>query len=182
MATEILLKAIAVTAELTATQLSAPAARVMAEDLARYPEAQVLKALTRCRREVRSRLTIADVVSRLDDGRPGAEEAWAMLPKAESETAVWTDEMSRAFGVCLHLIEQDQIAARMAFREAYGKYVQEARDNGAAVKWTVSLGHDAGGREAPLLQAVELGRLSIAHARALIPDLRIPAPILKLIA
>ena len=76
-------EAIAVTAELTGTVLSKVAAQVMAEDLARYPEAQVMGALTRCRRELKGRLTIADVISRLDDGRPGVEEAWAMLPKDE---------------------------------------------------------------------------------------------------
>lgn len=182
MATNELLQAIAVTAELTGTQLSAAAARVMAGDLSHYPEAQVLKALTRCRREVRSRLTIADVVSRLDDGRPGAEEAWAMLPKAESDTAVWTTEMAQAFGVCSSLLDEDPVAARMAFKEAYVKKVQQARDSGHQVMWSVSLGHDASGREAPLLEAVQLGRLTVNHAKALIPDMRIPEPILKLIA
>jgi hypothetical protein len=64
-------EAVAVTLELTGTTLSEVAARMMADDLARYPEQQVMGALTRCRRELKGRLTIADVISRLDDGRPG---------------------------------------------------------------------------------------------------------------
>ena len=91
-----LLKAIAVTAELTGTTQSAAAAEIMAQDLARFPESQVLSALTMCRRELKGRLTIADVIQRLDDGRPGAEEAWAMIPKSEGSTVVWTAEMAHA--------------------------------------------------------------------------------------
>ena len=88
-----LIEAVAVALELTGTVLSEAAVRVMADDLSRYPEYQVLVALTRCRRECKGRMTISDVLSRLDDGRPGVEEAWAMAPKGESDTCVWTDEM-----------------------------------------------------------------------------------------
>ena len=113
--TESLLQAIAVTAELTATQLSQSAARVMAQDLARYPEAQVLEALTRCRRELKGRMTIADVLTRIDDGRPDPEEAWAMLPKDEGSSVVWTEEMAQAFGIAYPLMRSgEMIPARMA--------------------------------------------------------------------
>ena len=79
-----LLQALAVTAELTGTELSEPAARVMANDLAAYPVQQVLGALTRCRRELKGRLTVAAILERLDDGRPGPNEAWAMIPQDEA--------------------------------------------------------------------------------------------------
>src|ERR1043165_278765 len=121
----LLLKAIAVTAELTGTTMSEAAASVMAEDLTRYPENQVLVALTRCRRELRGRLTIADVIQRLDDGRPGPEEAWAMIPQDEAPSVVWTQEMASAFGIALPLMD-DPVAARMAFKEAYAKAVAKA--------------------------------------------------------
>ena len=39
------------------------------------------------------------------DGYPGADEAWAMLPLTEADTAVWTGEMSQAWGIALGLIE-----------------------------------------------------------------------------
>lgn len=167
--TEALIKAIAVTAELTNTQLSAPAARVMADDLARYPEHQVIEALTRCRRELKGRLTIADVLTRIDDGRPGAEEAWAMIPKAESATIVWTDEMAQAFGVCAGLLETDEIAARMAFKESYSDAIRKARDAGKPARWSVTPGTDPHGREASLLAAVKLGRITAEYATRLLP-------------
>lgn len=167
-----LTEALAVTAELTGTDMSKHAARVMAEDLARFPVAQVLGALTRCRRELRGRLTIADVIARIDDGRPGVEEAWAMIPKSEGASVVWTAEMARAFGVAAPLMDSDEVAARMAFKEAYGKAVSEARNAGTPTKWTPSLGHDAWSRESVLMEAVALGRLKAEHAARLLPHLK----------
>jgi len=57
-----ILRAVAVCAELTGTELSEAAARIFAEDLAAYPKSAVLHALERCRREVRGRLVLADVL------------------------------------------------------------------------------------------------------------------------
>jgi hypothetical protein len=167
-----LVEALAVTAELTGTRLSDAAAEVMASDLARFPLPQVLEALTRCRRELKGRLTIAEVVSRIDDGRPGAEEAWAMLPKSEGASVVWTEEMATAFGVAAPLMDSDEIAARMAFKESYGKAVNEARNAGKATKWTPSLGQDAWGRESVLMEAVSRGRLTAEHAARMLPQLK----------
>lgn len=165
-------QAIAVTSELVGTNLSEAAARVMLDDLALYPENQVLGALTRCRRELKGRLTPADVISRLDDGRPGAEEAWALAPKDEATTAVWTREMSEAMGTVRDLINAgDMIAARMTFKECYAKLVQEARDMRRPVEWDASLGWDKAGRAPAIRQAVERGRLSLGEATSLLPDL-----------
>lgn len=169
-ASETLLQAIAVTAELTRTELSKAAARVMAEDLAQYPEPQVIAALARCRRELNRPMAIADVIARLDDGRPGPEEAWAMLPKDEADSVVWTREMAEAFGVANPLIQSgDVIQARMAFVEVYRKLCQQARDARADVRWEPSLGHDQAGREAVLLEAAEKGRLTAQHVAGLLP-------------
>lgn len=165
-----LLKALAVCAETTGTELSEAAVRVMAQDLSAYPHAQVMGALSKCRREVRKGLTLADILSRLDDGRPGPQEAWATVAPAlqnESVTIVWTDEMSSAFGVALD-IEGDKVAARMAFLEAYNSLVQMARDAKRPVIWSVSLGHDRHGRDGPLLDAVAKGRLSLEHVTPLL--------------
>lgn len=169
-ASETLLKAIAVTAELTGTEISKTAARVMADDLSQYPEPQVLSALTKCRRELRGRMSIADVVSRIDDGRPGPDEAWAMIPHDESGSVVWTDEMAESFGIACRLIEcGDTIQARMAFLETYKARCQQSRDLRLPVKWVPSLGHDPAGRESVLLEAAEKGRLSVTHAQSLLP-------------
>jgi hypothetical protein len=177
-ASRALIKALAVTAELTATTLSEAAARVMADDLSAYPEPQVLASLVRCRKELRGRLTIADVIARLDDGRPGAEEAWAMVSKAigdERVTIVWTAEMRDAFGVAEGL-EGDTIAARMAFLERYRTLCQQARDSGQPIEWSASLGHDSASREAILLEAAEKGRLTAQHVAGLLPHRDAPHP------
>lgn len=167
---EDLLKAIAVTAELTQTDMSIDAARVMAGDLSQYDEQQVMKALEKCRKGLRSKLTVEAVLSRIDDGRPGPEEAWAMIPKNEFSSVVWTAEMAEAFGICYRLIEDgDTVQARMAFLEAYKDRVSRARDEGIKVQWTPSLGHDPQSREHVLMEAVEKGRLTAKHVAQLLP-------------
>lgn len=177
-----LLEAIAVTAELTGTELSAAAAKIMASDLGEYPLEQVLGALRKCRQEVKSRLTIADVVTRLDDGRPGVEEAWAMIPRDEQGSVVWTEEMAQAFGVCYEMIDDDPIAARMAFKEAYLRNVSAARSEAIPVKWTPSLGRDASLRAVAIETALAKGRISAAHAVKLLPDLRVSPAIAAMVA
>jgi hypothetical protein len=175
MASAALLEAVAVTAELCGRTFSDGAARVFVADIEGYPEHQLLGALKRCRKEVRGALTVHDVVSRLEDGRPGPEEAWAMLPMNEGATVVWTDEMREAFSVASPLIAAGEIvAARMAFKETYGRLVNAAREAAVVTSWTPSLGHDPRGREQALLQAVEKGRLRLEEARHLCPAL--PAP------
>jgi hypothetical protein len=166
-----LLQAIAVTAELCGTNLSEAAAKLMLSDLSDYDEGAALQALSKCRRELKGRLTLAEIVSRIDDGRPGAEEAWAVLPFDEATSVVWTKEMSAAFWIAHPLIDSgEKIAARMAFKEAYLRMVAEAREHREPVKWTVSLGHDQAGRQPILAAAVEKGRITVNHARTLIPN------------
>lgn len=160
------LEALAVTAELTGTQLSEAAAKVFAQDLVPYPEQQVLGALLRCRREVKGRLVPADVIGRLDDGRPTPDEAWAMIPRDEAATVVWTDEMAHAWGIASQ--SEDRQASRLAFLSAYRRLVQAARDVGAPPKWTPSLGHDPRGRAQALEDAVRLGRIGEDQADALL--------------
>lgn len=171
-----LIQAVAVTAELCGRTFSEPAARVFVQDLSRFPEDAVMKALARCRREVKGVLTIQDVVSRLDDGRPGVEEAWSQMPFDESQSVVWTDEMAEAFGIARGLLDEgDRVAARMAFKEAYTRMVGAARDAGKPVRWTPSLGFDKSGQQAVLAEAVAHGRLGYDHAQELCPQLAPPA-------
>jgi hypothetical protein len=170
-----LLEAVAVTAELCGRVFTEAAARVFVNDLSAYPEDAVIKALARCRKEVRGVLTVQDVVSRIDDGRPGPEEAWAMLPLSESQSAVWTDEMASAWSVSQHLLDNgDKTGARFAFKEAYIKRVDKARDQGKRVNWTPTLGTDPHGRERVLTEAVAAGRLPLEYAQQFVPHLEAP--------
>lgn len=121
----------------------------------------------------------ADVVAQIEgaaaaDGRPGAEEAWALLPKTEAESVVWTEEMSQAFAICADLMHTDRVAARMAFKEAYTRIVAEARSRGAVPVWAASLGHDTELRAVALDLAVRSGRMTPRLAHQHHPAL--PAP------
>ena len=68
--TDAIARAIVVAAEITGTELSPTTLGVMVSDLGAYSEEQVLAAIDRCRRELTHRLTLADIISRIDDGRP----------------------------------------------------------------------------------------------------------------
>lgn len=168
------LKAIAMTAELTGTELSAAALKVMDADLSAYPDADVLRALERCRKELKGRLTVAAVLERVAelDGRPGAEEAWATALSADDDavTVVWTDEITQALAVARPLLDaRDKVAARMAFCQAYERLVREAREARVPCRWWASLGHDARQRAATLSAAVVAGRITQEAVQPLLP-------------
>lgn len=166
------LKAVCVTAELCGRTFTEAAAAVFCADLAAYPEDAVFAALARCRREVKGMLTTQDVISRLDDGRPGVEQAWAMIPAGEDDTIVWTAEMAEAHAACAPLLaEGGRIAARMAFKEVYTKAVTRAVADGVPVQWSASLGWDLEKRKRVLLAAVEAGKLPALAAREECPAL-----------
>jgi hypothetical protein len=170
-ASENLIKAIVATAQVMGTDLSEDAARMMCADLAEYPEPQVMVALQRTRREVKGRISVADVIARIDDGRPGPEEAWSMIPRSEEQTAVWTDEIANAHSAAAPLLALgDEVAARMAFKEAYVRLVTQARAARSPVVWRVSLGWDKAGREPAIARAVDQGRITVDTARRALPS------------
>lgn len=169
-----ILEAISVAAELTNTDLSKAGVLAMEADLQLFPEEDVVRALTRCRRELTGRLTLAAIIERLqeNDGRPNADEAWAAACCAadEGETVVWTTEAAEAFEAARQLIDfGDGVGARMSFRDAYTRIVREARENGTPVKWNASLGWDVDKRRKVLTRAVEQGRLPASFAAGLLP-------------
>lgn len=170
-------EAMAVTYAAMGQELSDAALAVACRDLESYPLPGVLSALSRCRKELR-RMTLADILDRIPGGHPGVEEAWAICSKAlndERITIVLTDEMSQAFGVALNL-QDDPIQARMAFKESYTRLVSLARDERTPIVWRASLGHDANGREGPLLDAIERGRLPAEYVAKLLPHYEQPNP------
>jgi len=171
MASSEFIKALAATAELCGARLTEAAASMLVADLAAYPEADVIAALSRVRRGGKrfSLAAITDEMSEVD-GRPGIEQAWAMIPTDESASVVWTEEMAQAHGVVYELLQQgDKIAARMAFKEAYAKDVADAREAGIPAKWSASFGEDMLGRQRALIEAVSKKRLPADYAVSLLP-------------
>lgn len=120
----------------------------------------------------------ADVIAQIEglvecDGRPGPEEAWAMVLRGqdEAETIVWTQEMAQAWAIAKPVLQAgDEVGARMAFREAYGRLTDEARRLRMPAAWSASLGHDPQRRDVAIAAAVQAGRLPASELPAL------PAP------
>lgn len=158
MASKEILQAVAVTAELTGTQLSEAAARMLINDLAGEDETELLAALTRCRRELKGRLTVGEILSRIPSGHPSPEEAWAMVHHAlgdERETLVVTGPMRTAFFAADSLCD-DKIAARMTFLEVYKREIGAANRK---PQWGVIAGWDLTRRSDVVGQAVIAGKL-----------------------
>ena len=144
-----LIKAIAITVELLGGESMSPAAaRIFAEELSSFPLNQSLKALRKCSREVKGRLTLADVISRIEDGRPGKEEAWAMMPKGDQDSGAVTQEMATAFALCRDdFARGNENSAKATFYAKYIELVQASRDEGTPVNWFPSQGDDSAGHE-----------------------------------
>ena len=170
---EDLIKKIGVTFELCGTSISRMASKVVVGALSSYTEKQVSLALDRCALETAGRLTLSGIISKIDDGYPGVEEAWSLMPKTSSEdiSILWTDEMKSAyFSIGSMLDDNDMTGARMSFKEIYTKLLQTARAEKRLVSWGVSLGHDKSQRLPVMLEAVRTGRITAASAKGLLPE------------
>jgi hypothetical protein len=157
-------------------RMTKQAAAMMVSDLASYSPDVALRALQACRRELTRFPTVADVLGRIRafDGRPGIEEAWSICPKLEADSVVWTDEISQAWAVASSI--EDQVAARMAFKEKYEALLRAARDQGLPVRWWATFGHDRHGRERAIVDALDKGRISLAYAEEKLPGLDFKNP------
>lgn len=167
----VLVETLLLSAEICGSPLSAGAAKLMAQDLAALPLKQVLAALARCRLEVQGALTLPAIVQRIEDGRPDVQSAWDLLPRSESASVVWTNEVVLAWSAALpQLMEGDDAGAQQTFESAYRKALVEARMRGEPVRWIPSLGSDLSGRRKTLLDAVEQHKLSPEHVAPLLPE------------
>ena len=168
-----LLEYIAATAETMGQTISPNVAVMMVNDLAAYRTDDVLAALKLVRAGA-SRFNLKAIIDALEkvcpDGRPGVEEAWAMIPKDEYGSVVMTEEMAEAYGIAAPLInEGETTAARMAFKEAYARIVERNKLAGISPKWFPSLGRDPEMRVTVLQEAVRLGRIGVEHAERIVP-------------
>lgn len=170
---EKIMQAIAVTAELTGTQLSGDAMYVMGEDLLAYPLDKVLIALERCRRELKGRLTLAAILDRVDDGWQSAEEAFNTL------VAGWENEHLSILTThtAMHAAESasalfnagDKYRAGLAFKTAYERIVSEKKAKGIQPDWYVSAGLDKEQLAQLVTEAAATGKITNDYALALLP-------------
>lgn len=168
-------RALAVTAELTGTELSAISLKAMEAELAQYPARAVFAALARCRRELTGRLTLAAVLERINaiDGRPTANEAWAVALRGfdEAQTIITNEEINEAMRTARPILDAgDEVGARMAFRDSYERIVAINRTNGVLPRWYPSLGSDKRLREMVVSEAVDRGMIDGAHYLPIMPS------------
>lgn len=142
---------------------------------------QIAGALKRCERECEFPVRLPHIFKRIDqpsDGRPGVEEAWARMPKGEhveDYSVVWCEEERAAYEACRSLLlDGNEIAARMAFKEVYERQLNEARSQRRPVRWSVSAGFDVEHRMTTLSTAVREKRLSLEGAMNFVPGERQP--------
>lgn len=166
---EKLARALDLCCELTGTPWQEAAKAAVLDDLSVYDTQAVLDALERCRRELSEPLTLAAVLSRLDNGLPTAEEAFALLAAAwndEGMTAVLPEAaMAAAEGALPLWRAGDAAGARTVFTQTYDRLSRRQ-----PVRWVLSLGHDPSRRRQAVCEAVRLGRLPAARLAELPPD------------
>ena len=140
--------------------------------LAEYPIKHIEAALKAHCQKSRFAPTPADIFELLETNYQHlpAEEAWALCPKTETATVVWTDEIAEAFGVCSELLaDGDAIAARMAFKASYDRICNIASLQHKRPVYRVSLGHDKAGIEPVIQKAVRLGRITQEAGQRYLP-------------
>lgn len=101
-----------------------------------------------------------------------ADEAWALAIMAsdESNTVVWTQEMSKAWGLAQVVYENgDHIGARRTFIECYERLVDESILHNKPIETFVSLGFDKSKREYAINKAVFSGLLTQEKANHYLP-------------
>jgi hypothetical protein len=172
-----------VMAEAFGEKLTEERQEIYCAGLAEFPQNRLDVVFRRARYELKWFPKLAElrefagvVPGASNDGRPGPEEAWAKMPKGErieEDSVVWCEEERIAYGACRSLLlDGDQIAARMAFKERYEREVAAARSQGIPVRWTISAGYDVGHRLGMLAQAVEERKLSLEGALTFVPEQR----------
>lgn len=164
------------TAEVMGRDFSPLAIRMFSDHVAEFPFADAIQALQDARSSLNRMPTVADIIQRLEsrDGRPGVEEAWALIPLDERSSVVWTPEMATAYGLAAALMQSDPIAARMAFKEKYLAEVRVSREQKRPVKWSLSGGYDKESRKAAIQLAIDAGRITPSEAARIMPELEKP--------
>lgn len=155
--------------------LSEIALDIFLDDVEDYPFVAVMTAIRNARKQAKGRVSIGDVMQHLNnlDGRPSAEEAWAMAVKSLDEdlTIALTQETQDAWtsGAAELLDMGDKFNASRAFIEKYNQLVTSARDQKKPISWFVSLGYNKDQREEAIRQAYKEKKITQEHARTLLP-------------
>lgn len=144
--------------------------------LAMFPPGSVARSTENYIRTNRFKPQLADIVAgcaaQVAGNWLGADEAWALMPKSESDSAMLTNEIAQAIAAASPLLEAgDRIAARMAFRDAYNRLVEQAKIDGRMPVYFPSFGTDKLGVASMLANAVRAGQIELGHAVEVRPEI-----------
>lgn len=148
--------------------------QMFASDLSDYSAKEINEAWKKYRSTPTNlKMPMPAVLKQLvDDGHPTAQESWAMIPRDDRASVVWSDQMRSAYAVAEPLIREGNISgAFFAYREEYDRLIANARMNRQKPKWSASFGDDKSGRDAALIVAIEKGRLTPERAVQFYPEL-----------
>lgn len=155
--------------------LSEVALDIFLDDVEGYPFVAVMTAIRNARKQAKGRVSVGDVMGHLEnlDGRPSAEEAWAIAVKSldNNLTVALTHEMQNALasGVSELLEMGDKFNASRAFVEKYNQLVASAREQKLPVGWFMSLGYDKDMRDEAIRQAYKENKITKEYAQILLP-------------
>jgi len=139
------------------------------EALKAFPDGAVMAAAIQHLKSSHFKPQLADIAklcaAQLDGQWLGVDEAWALMPKSEHESAMLTNEIAQAIAAATPLIESgDRVAARMAFKDCYGRLVERAKLEGRQPRYFPSYGTDRHGVVSMLAKAVQTGQVSLDAA------------------
>ncbi|UOD28762.1 hypothetical protein INH39_25475 [Massilia violaceinigra] len=175
MKTEIA-KAIALlTAEYDLPAFSPDRIAMWMEALCHFPRGSVTKSAENYMRTNKFKPQLADIVqgcvAQMPNAWLSADEAWALMPKSEMDSCMLTNESAQAMAAASPLLEAgDRIAARMAFRAAYERLVENAEIEGRQPAFFPSFGDDVPGRARMLGAAVRAGQYQLEAAINTVPE------------
>lgn len=143
--------------------------------LREYPDGAVTAAAERHLKSSPFKPKLADLVtlceSQCQTAWLTADEAWARMPKSEMDSCMLTDETAQAMAAADPLLQAgDRVAARMAFKGAYERLVEQAKIEGRRPKFFPSFGDDVAGRVAMLADAVRTGKYPVQAAIERLPE------------
>lgn len=159
---------IAGTADIIGQSLNQAAIALMVEDLAEWDFNEIQAALNACRREVKGRLSLKDIIDRLPkkgDVLPSADEAWGQIVDFGNEyKTIIAPKIAfqAAYQGAFALMDTDKVGARMAFKAAYDRLLPEYLDK--PIEYQISLSNNRNERREALIRAVEDGKISKQHA------------------
>lgn len=145
------------------------------EALRGFPDGAVRAAAAQHLKTSHFKPQLADIVkacaAQMDGQWIGADEAWALMPKSEQDSAMLTDEIAQAMAAASPLLAGgDKLAARMAFKDAYNRLVEKAKIEGRSPRFFPSFGADALGRVTMLGNAVQKGQITLEGAVEALPE------------